>query len=170
MKEQGIAHIFAIGAIVLVFGAVASVTYLNVTKNANNNATEKTNDAKANDSVDKPSDEETKIADAPAEDVPAEEQPAPTPAPAPAPSPAPKPQPVPLSAADCVGWIKAYVIADGGAPVSFQAPNQWQTVKTIPKGTLIEVGCEVGNTAYAPEYGLTGDAFIKMNQLSRTAP
>lgn len=179
MNQQGFAHVLAIVAIVGLLGTVSTVGYVAVRNNAEKqetkNAADTTDVTKADDNiaevkevekepVEQKKEEEKKTEPAPAP------PPTPAPTPTPAPAPAPKPAPKALSAADCNGTFTAYVIASGGAPVSFQYPDNWKTHKTYPKGTKLTVFCETGNTAFSPEYGLTGDAFIKMSQLSKTAP
>lgn len=82
----------------------------------------------------------------------------------------------PFTMANCNGNSTVYVSNKNGAQASYNSPGQWSAYKTYPYGSAISVYCQVdGNasgpaSAYAPDYVIANDAFIKASDLSPTKP
>ena len=109
---------------------------------------------------------------------PVEPSPPPTPPtqePAPAQQPSPDPTPpvsnaTKFTAANCNGVSTVYVSNQNGAEASYRPPESWQVHKTYGYGESFQVYCIIGGTAFAPDYVLENDAYIKTSDLSPTKP
>lgn len=110
-------------------------------------------------------------------EIPVETSPASTPTPTkiyPAPAPvvtptAPTSNATAFTAANCTGHITVYVSNKSGAEASYHPPSSWQVVKTHAYGTALQAICNIGE-GLAPDYVISGDAYIKTSNLSPTKP
>lgn len=178
--EDGFAHLIPIVLVGLLFAGVATIgvsRYIQ-TKNKSTEAASsqaETNQAKTNNNTtttttapvaqDTPSSEPagtvaTPVTDAEAAPVTTSPQP-----PAQAQSTASA-----FTAAHCVGKVTVYVSNASGAAASYHPPSTWSTVTTYPYGQALSAYCMISNSAFAPDYVIVDDAFVKSSDISPTKP
>jgi len=102
--------------------------------------------------------------------VEASEQPNSSTASTPEASPPQPPDITPFTAANCVGDGTVYVSNPNGTQGSYKYPDNWEPVTSYSYGQAINIYCLVGDSAFAPDYVLGNDDFIKASDLSTTKP